>query len=374
MSVLKMQFYFFFLFHICLSSAFCHPLVDKMTLEEKVGQVMMVHFNGETCNGEAKKLVQEIKVGGIIYYNWSNGLHSPKQVQSLSQSLQNLSRDTPLSIPLLIAVDQEGGAVARLTNGFTVFPGNQAIGMTQNPNLAKEAAFTMGKELLEVGINLNFAPVVDIKSCPNSSIGSRSFGDSPEIVIAFGEKALEGYRQAGILSTLKHFPGHGSVEMDSHLDLPVIRKSMEELKQIDLAPFAKLASNADAIMTAHLLVPALDSENCTTLSNKSLSYLREEIRFQGMIVSDSLVMEGVLKKCVTVDEAAIEALNAGCDLLLLGGKQLHGEKAHFELTAEDIGRIQHSIMGAVNCGRISEARLNQAVEKVLRLKERLEPK
>ncbi|MBA2368910.1 MAG: beta-N-acetylhexosaminidase [Candidatus Protochlamydia sp.] len=366
-----MHFYIFFIQIFCFSFAFSHPLINKMTLEEKVGQVMMVHFYGEVGNAEAEKLIRQINVGGIIYYNWSNGLHSPQQVQALSQSLQNLSRDTRLSIPLLIAVDQEGGAVARLTNGFTVFPGNKAIGMTGDSNLAKEAACTMGKELFKAGINLNFAPVADINGSIKPVLETRCFGDNPEIVIAFAQKALEGYREAGILSTLKHFPGHGSVEIDSHFDLPLVLKSMEELRQVDLLPFAKLASEADAIMTAHLLVPAFDRDNCSTLSKKTLSYLREKIGFKGMIVTDSLVMEGVLKKCGSVAEAAILALNAGCDLLLLGGKQLHGEKACYELTVEDIARIHKSIVDAVKSGRILETRLDEAIEKILLLKNKL---
>jgi beta-N-acetylhexosaminidase len=201
-------------------------------------------------------------------------------------------------------------------------------------------------------------------------IGIRSFSDSPDTVVAFGRKALEGYRRAGIITSLKHFPGHGDVGVDSHLDLPVVSKSKEDLKQVELRPFTELAFLADTIMTAHILVPALDPEHCSTLSKKTLDYLKKEIGFQGVIISDSLVMEGVLKKCGSIDEAAIQALNAGCDILTLGGKQLVGGNTKVELTVSDIRRIHHSLVEAVKTGRVSEERLNQAVEKVVQLKNR----
>lgn len=336
-----------------------------MSLEDKVGQLLMVSFHGEVANEDAKALIQEVKVGGIIYYNWSNGLHSPEQVRNLSAGLQDLAE-----IPLLIATDQEGGVVTRLTDGFTRFPGNKTLGESGDPSLAYAAALTMGQEMLAVGINMNLAPVVDVNSNPrNPIIGERSFGESPETVIAFGKKGLDGYRQAGVIATLKHFPGHGDTAVDSHKDLPVVLKSIEELKQVELAPFAQLAEKAPAIMTAHLLVPALDPDHCSTLSAKTLFYLRNEIGFQGVIISDSLVMQGVLKECPTVDAAAIAALNAGCDILLLGGRQLIGE-SRVELTVVDIKRIHTALIQAVQEGQISEERLDQAVGRVLALKER----
>jgi beta-N-acetylhexosaminidase len=353
----------------CLMAASCFGFSTKeMSLEEKVGQIFVVHFNGEEVNNDAKALIQEMHVGGFIYYNWANGLTSPAQVKSLSEGLQKLGQETRLSIPLLITADQEGGIVARFTQGFTVFPGNKALGMTGDPELAKESAFAIGQELQAVGVNFNLSPVVDVNINPcNPVIGIRSFGDSVDTVVAFGGKALEGYRQAGTIACLKHFPGHGDVEVDSHYDLPIVNKSKDELIRVELRPFAELASEADTIMTAHILVPALDPENCSTLSKKTLDFLRKDLGFQGVIVADSLVMEGVLKKCGSVDEAAIHALNAGCDILMLGGKQLISN-SQFELTVTDMRRIHHSVVEAVKSGRVSEERLDQAVEKVIQLK------
>lgn len=364
-----------FIFLLTLSFLYQNILfaldLQEMTLEEKVGQLLMVHFHGQIANEDARFLIQDLKAGSMIYYNWSNGLTSPEQVKALSSGLQAIAEANSLKIPLLIAVDQEGGIVARLTSGFTIFPGNMALGMTEQPNLAEDCAWAIGQELRAVGVTMNLAPVVDVNTNPkNPVIGLRAFGNSPHTVIAFGEKTLLGYKKAKILTTLKHFPGHGDVDIDSHTDLPIINKSLEELEQTDLFPFAKLAGKSDAVLTAHILVPAFDPENCSTLSAKTLAYLREQIGFQGVIIADSLVMDGVLKKCHSVDEAAIQALNAGCDLLILGGKQLIGSHDSLELSIKDIQRIHSSLMQAVNSGRITKHRLDQAVERILQLKER----
>ena len=235
----------------------------------------MVHFKGEYANEESKILIQQAHVGSIIYYNWANGLTSPLQVRQLSNSLQKQAEQTPHSIPLLIAVDQEGGAVARLTQGFTIFPGNKAIGMTKDLALAERCAFAMGQELQAVGVNINLSPVVDVNSNPkNPLIGIRAFSHSPEIVTEFAKSTLKGYHSAGIITVIKHFPGHGDVEIDSHEDLPHIEKNKETLNQTELLPFVQLSTQADAIMTAHLIVKALDPLNCTTLSKDSLDLLK----------------------------------------------------------------------------------------------------
>ena len=343
--------------------------LSQLSLDEKVGQILMVHFQGENANENARILVEDVKVGGIIYYNWSNGLHSPQQVENLSANLQKLVKNNRLPLPLLIAADQEGGRVCRLKNGFTPLPSNQTLGLTGDSEIAEAYAELAGQELLAVGINMNLAPVVDVNcNSHNSVIGDRSYGDNPEIVLAFGEKAVSGYKKAGIISTLKHFPGHGDVGVDSHVDLPVVNKTLDELMQVELFSFAGLASSADAIMTAHILVPALDPENCATLSNKTLTYLRQELGFQGVIISDSLVMKGVLKKCQTIDKAAIQALVAGCDMLILGGKLLIEGNVSQEITPSDVQRIHSSIVDAVKTGRVTQERLDDAVDRVLKLK------
>lgn len=329
-----------------------------MTLEEKVGQLFMVCFKGEEINDDARTLVQDLKVGGIIYYNWANGLHSRDQVRTLSEDLQAHAK-----VPLLIAVDQEGGRVARLT--FTKFPSNQEV---KDP---LETAFSIGEELKSVGINMNLAPVVDVNSNPeNPVIGDRSFSSDPKEVVTCGKAALDGYKKAGVIATLKHFPGHGDTYVDSHGDLPVVNKSLRELEKAELLPFKELHSSA--IMTAHLLVPAIDPEFPATLSKKTLDYLRVEIGFQGVIVSDSLTMEGVLKKAGSVEEAAIQAILAGCDLLIFGGRRLNEEQT--ELGVAEIQQIHRAVVKAALHGRISQERIDEALQRVLHLKSKIPTK
>ncbi len=343
----------------------------ELSLEEKAGQLIMTYFHGETANEEAKTLIQDTKIGGIIYYTWSNGLTSPKQVKTLSEKLQEFALTNPNPIPLLIATDQETGIVNRLKEGFTLFPGNRAVGEIKDAKIAETIGLYVGRELKNVGINMNLAPVVDVNNNPkNPVIGVRSFGEDPELVSLLGQGALNGYKKANVIATLKHFPGHGDTTTDSHENLPIVHKSQEELEKVELSPFKALAPSAQAIMTAHILT-AFDSQHCATISKSTLDYLRETIGFQGVIVSDSLVMEGLLKQCQTIDEAAIRSLNAGCDLLLLGGRLLSGERKN-ELSVADIQRVHRSIIAAVESGRISEERINQAVERVLNLKTQID--
>lgn len=351
------------------SFTFGSELLDRMTLEERVGQLLMVHFTGERANEEAKILVQEVKVGGIIYYNWSNGLNSPEQVKELSEGLQQLASSTRLKLPLLIAADQEGGRVMRLREGFTCPPSNRILGDTCDLSKVEAAAYTLGMELMEVGVNMDLAPVVDINTNPeNPIIGDRSYGETSKVVVECGQAALSGFQRSGIISTIKHYPGHGDVEVDSHCAVPIINKSLLEMEEMELVPFAALASRADAIMTGHLLVPAFDKDNVSTLSKTTLDYLRNTIGFTGVIITDSLVMKGVLKNQESIEETAIKALNAGCDILLLAGRLLDGTAEGAELTAQDIKRIHHSIVEAVKGGKVSESRLNSAVERTLTLK------
>lgn len=360
-----------FTFALFYSQLSAQSPVAVMSIEEKVGQVLMVHFHGEEANDEAQYLIQKLHIGAFIYYEWSNGLSSPQQVANLSQGLQRLAMQTRLSLPLIIAIDQEGGPVCRLKGeGFTPIPANQVLAASESPEMVEQYAYTIGKELLSVGVNMNLAPVVDINGMQTRA-GQRSYGNSPELVAALGKKALDGYRHAGVISCLKHFPGVGDWKIDPHENLPIVEKSKPELQQWEFIPYYRLAPEADAIMTAHVLVPALDPKYCATVSKDILGLLRNNMQFHGVIVSDSLVMEGILKNIGSVEEAAIASLNAGCDLLILGGKQLIGAHANMELMLPDIIRLHAALVQAVKSGKISEGRLNQAVESILSLKQKL---
>lgn len=342
------------------------------SLEEKVGQMLMVHFNGEMPNENSRRLIEELYVGGIIYYNFSNNLSSPKQVFQLSQGLQQSARTTPLGIPLFIAVDQEGGRVNRLTKGFTLFPGNGALGQTRDVTLAERCAYAMGRELKSVGVNLNLAPDVDINLEPrNPIIGIRSFGSDAKWVGYFGKAMLDGYKRVGIIPTLKHFPGHGDVCMDSHEVLPIVKKSKADLYQHELYPFSYLIKEAEIIMSAHLLVPALDPVCPATFSKRIINdILRDDLNFQGLIMTDSLAMQGIMKTCPSLEESVLRSINAGHDMILLGGKQLFSSQNGFEITVDQVAKVCAFIVQAVKEGKISEERINASFQRIITLKKK----
>ena len=334
------------------------------TVEEKVGQLLLVHVKGEE---EAERLLRQAYVGGFIYYNWSNDLSSPYKVQKLSLSLQKLNRQMGIPIPLFIAVDQEGGSVNRLKEGFTQFPSASELASTQLFSLGERAAFATGKELMSVGINLITSPVVDVAG-KTSLFKARTFSDNPAQVVKWGHVALTGYRGAGIIATLKHFPGHGDVQIDSHLATPVLNKPLEQLEKEDFYPFKKLTKQADAIMTGHLLVSALDPALPATLSPTLLNLL-PRWGFKGVIISDSLVMKGLNSYGSSIEELALKALLAGCDLLCLGGKLLHTTDQE-EITATDVIRIHAYLVEAVTKGLLTMERLDQSVQRILHLKQK----
>lgn len=343
--------------------------VNHLSLEEKIGQLLIVHFHGEIANNEARTLIQDLKVSGIIFYNWANSLNSFFQVQQLCHGLQQLTKNSKNQIPLFLTLDQEGGRVRRLTHDFYPIPSYATIAKSMKDHEVLFLSRQVAKELKKAGINMNLAPVVDVNSNPfNPVIGDRSFSADPYTVSRLSKLMLQGFQNEGLIGTLKHYPGYGDVELDPHEDLPICHKTLEELQEIELKPYYELGQNADVIMTAHLLVPALDPINCATISAKILSYLRDKIGFNGIIMADSLIMEGVIRQSGTIEQAAVDAINAGCDILLLGGKLLNGEKKGLELTVEDVKKIYLHLIDAVKNKQISEDRIDQAIKRILHLK------
>ncbi|MCI5052147.1 MAG: hypothetical protein MRY21_03300 [Simkaniaceae bacterium] len=333
------------------------PCVCHMPMEQRVGQVMMPCFVGEEFNSDAKALVSELHVGGIILYNWANGMTKRKQVVNLTSSLQREA-----TIPLLIATDQEGGLVQRWRE--TEFPGARALGVANNVALTQMTALAMGEDLRSLGIHAGLSPVLDVDVDGNPVIGVRSFGEDVDTVVKHGKAFSKGLKKAGVLSVGKHAPGHGSTKVDSHYCMPVITKTLAELRAKDLRPFFEI--ELDAIMTGHLFIPDIDPNNCATFSSKVVELFRRE-GFDGVMMTDSLVMQGLAER---VDEAAVRALEAGYDLLILGGRKLYGQDGAMPI--EKYRAIHAAIMKAVEEGRISEDRLNEAVGRVRELKFKLE--
>ncbi|MEA4880312.1 MAG: glycoside hydrolase family 3 protein [Synergistaceae bacterium] len=334
-----------------------------MTLEEKVGQIMMVFFEGSTLSENLRKFVAELKVGGVILYSSRNNIESVGQVAELNWAIQQTARDAG-SPPLFISIDQEGGLVNRIREGVTLFPGNMALGAIGDPSLAGRVAAVMGEELASLGINVNFAPVVDVNNNPmNPIIGVRSFGSAPRAVARLGSAMISSFMEKGVLPAAKHFPGHGDTAVDSHTGLPLIPASKNRLEEVEFPPFqAAIDAGVPMVMTAHVLVPSLDEKNPATLSSSILGMLRSEMGFKGLIITDSMGM-AALKKERTMEEAAIGAFNAGADILLFGADKGHEETEHFG--------IYSALLDSCRRGKISADRLDESVGRILAAKETL---
>lgn len=334
-------------------------MLASMTVEEKVGQVMMGYFDGPALSGELLDRIKALHLGGVILYSKTGNIENPRQVAALTGGIQQAARDANLP-SLFVAIDQEGGNVVRLTKGVTVFPSQMCLGATGNEALAASMATVTARELRTLGINFNFAPVVDVNSNPrNPVIGIRSFGSSPELVARLGAAMVPAYAAEKVVCSAKHFPGHGDTSVDSHVGLPQVSADRAHLDAVEWVPFkAMIAAGVPAIMTAHVVVPALAPEP-GTLSPVLLSALRKDLGFQGLIVTDSLSM-GAISKHWGLPEASIKALNAGADLLLYG--------ADVEHAASEQDGIFQALVKAVRDGRIPLSRLNEAARRNLLLK------
>jgi beta-N-acetylhexosaminidase len=326
----------------------------NMTSREKIGQLFMVGFMGTAVTPELASFIKEYKPGGVILF--SRNLESVEQIVELTNELQRASSTSPL----LISIDQEGGRVSRLPKGFTIFPPCELLGRCNSSELAYAAAATIAKELKAVGINMNMAPVLDVNSNPdNPVIGDRAFSSVPEEV---GEMALvtaAGLQDNKVVACGKHFPGHGDTNADSHKELPVVDASRERLEAIEFPPFRRAAAAGVAtMMTAHVLYKGLDDQLPATLSPAIITnLLREEMRYEGVVLTDDLEMHAIVDH-YGVGDAAVRAILAGCDVLLIC-KERDREIAAFE-----------AVEKAVASGTIEGERLNQSVTRIQRVKQR----
>jgi beta-N-acetylhexosaminidase len=283
-----------------------------VTLREKIGQMVMVGVCGVELSREERTLFREYPFGGFILFK--HNCSAPAQLLSLCRSLWQL-REDPAPF---IAVDQEGGRVHRLPQPFTHFPAAASLAVTGSARLAYRAGEATAAELSLVGINLDFAPVLDVASNPNNPIiGDRSFGSTPERVIELASAWIQGLRAGGIIPCGKHFPGHGDTETDSHLCLPVVEKSVEGLRTVELPPFIHACRNRiESLMTAHVLFRSLDVEYPATLSRKIITaMLRQELAYQGVVFGDDMEMKAVSDN-YGCEEAAALGLRAGVDVFM----------------------------------------------------------
>ncbi len=273
----------------------------------------MIGFEETEVTPDLRAWMQDFRPGGVILF--SRNLVNPEQIAKLTNELQALAGD----IPLLMAIDQEGGRVSRLPSDFTIFPPAATVAQSGSTELAYQAAAVTAKELRSVGINMNMAPVLDIHTNPsNPIIGNRAFGTAPEQVCKMGAATIAGLHDHRVLACGKHFPGHGDTSTDSHLELPTVHASRKRLEEIELQPFRYAIDHGlQAMMTAHVHYPALDPTYPATLSSTILSgLLRQQLGFSGVILSDDLEMRAILDHA-TVGNAAIRSLQAGADMLLI---------------------------------------------------------
>jgi beta-N-acetylhexosaminidase len=282
-------------------------------LRRQVGQLLIAGFDGQTLPPELRSLAREFGLGGVILF--ARNIAEPEQVAELCYEAARLVPD----LPLWVSVDQEGGRVARLKAPFTEWPPMASLGRSGDVGLARRFARALASELRAVGISLDYAPVLDV--CTNSSnpiIGDRALSDDPAEVARLGGAIIRTLQAEGIAACGKHFPGHGDTSVDSHVALPLVEHPLERLREVELVPFrAAIEAQVASIMTAHVLLPALDEERPATFSRRIVSdVLRGELKFEGFILSDDLEMKAVAER-YAVPAAAVLAVEAGCDGLLL---------------------------------------------------------
>jgi beta-N-acetylhexosaminidase len=327
-----------------------------------LGQLTMVGFDGFEANDHIKRMIRDHRVGGIILFR--RNLGSPQQVAALTRQLQEINAEYS-DIPLLIALDYESDMARRFDGGLTPLPPAMLYKKHGNPNDCLAIHYAAGQELRAMGVNLNLAPVLDVNSNPdNPVIGMRSFGDTLYDVETYGLAALNGLKEAGILTCAKHFPGHGDTSMDSHHLLPSVPHPRSRIEALELVPFAKaFTGNVDTLMTAHVKFPAFEPDDLpATLSRRVLTeLLRKQMGFRGVVLTDCLEMAAILEH-YGIDKAAPMALAAGADIVLISHREQN------QLAA--IQAIQHAVSSGGIAGDVIEA----AIERVLALKKKIHRK
>lgn len=319
---------------------------------------MMFGFDGKTPNEHITEMLEKHHVGGVILF--SRNVGTANEVLSLNNQLQQIAKNAGHKEPLLISIDQENGVVRRLGQGTTLFPGNMALGAVGSEDVTFAVGEGTARELKALGINMNLAPVVDVNNNPeNPVIGVRSYGEDPHFVSRMGAAAIKGHHASGVVTTIKHFPGHGDTDVDSHLALPTIPHDRQRLESVELVPFRHtIEAGADCVMIAHVYFPAIEKRKgypATVSSAVVQQLLRNELGFDGVITTDCMEMKAIQDTFGTA-EGALLGLKAGIDMIMISHR--------YDLQLETIERI----VKAVENGEITEARIDESVERILRLK------
>lgn len=330
-------------------------IINKLSIEDKIGQMFMVGFEGTTIPSNLRQTVRNNHFGNFIYFGAN--VADDTLVSALSQGLQDILLDE-IGLPGFISMDQEGGMVVRFASEATHFIGNMGLVATGEATNAYQVGLRAGEELRHYGVNMNLAPSLDVNNNPNNPIiGIRSYADKPEIVSSYGLQMINGLKKSEVISVAKHFPGHGDTTVDSHYGLPLISHDLERLYEIELAPFiAAINNGVDAIMSAHIIFSAFDNEYPATLSNRVITgLLREELGFKGIIMTDEMRMNAI-RNNFTAAEAAIMAINAGVDILL-----------YAESTSTSV-EAYNGVLAAYQNGIITEDRIDASVRRIIEKK------
>jgi beta-N-acetylhexosaminidase len=325
-----------------------------MTLKEKIGQFLIAGFNGTVPPKGLLSLIKKYQLGGVVLFK--RNLTSPLQIAKLCEGFQKASPH----VPLFTCIDHEGGRVNRLPKAFTALPSQAVVGACNSNQLSYAIGEIMAKELKAVGINFDFAPVLDVYTNNASPvIGDRAFGKSAGLVSTMGLAVIAGLQDNGVLACGKHFPGHGDTSSDSHEELPVVNRTLEQLREVEFRPFQHTMMNGlRAVMTAHVKYPSLDETYPATLSRKIIAkLLRSSMRFDGLVITDDLEMKAITQE-YGMEDAAVKALQAGADLLLV----CHREDRQIA--------ILEAILKAVKKGLLSEKQLDTSLLRILSFKQR----
>jgi beta-N-acetylhexosaminidase len=330
-------------------------LMASLSVEDKVGQVMMVGFGGTGMDESVEALVRGRRVGGVCLFK--RNIVGGEQVARLNDALRRLLAD---GIPPFLALDQEGGNVVRVNDGVVVLPGNMALGATRSAQLAYAAGLAQGEDLKRLGFNMNLAPVLDVNLNPrNPVIGIRSYGDSVPLVSELGRAFVRGQQDAGLVTVAKHFPGHGATDADSHKALPVMRESHQEVLA-QMEPFrAVIQDGLDGLMTAHVAVPGLTGDDVPATVHPQVlgGLLRQRLGFDGLVLTDELEMDAIDRR-YGVGRAAVMAVKAGADMVLVPWR------------AEKKTEVYEALRAAAWSGELPQARLDEAVRRILTAKVR----
>jgi beta-N-acetylhexosaminidase len=331
--------------------------IKKMTISEKVGQMLMVGIDGVKVSTASASFIQKEHIGGAIINGYN--VQSPTQLLDLNNQFRKINAQEN-KIPIFISVDEEGGKVSRMPPGIMNLPNSKDIGDKNDVNIASKVGVAIGERVKAFGFNMTMSPVMDINSNPNNPIiGVRSFGNNADVVTRMGVAEMQAIQKENIIPVIKHFPGHGDTDVDSHKGLPIVHNDINRLNALELVPFKKaIQQNADMTMVAHILIPKIDPQYPSSLSKIVVTdLLRKKLHFSGVIITDDLTMGAILQN-YDIGDAVVKAIQAGNDIALV----CHG--------LDNQMKAKNAILAAVKDGKISEQQINNSVYRILKLKKK----